>query len=66
VSKDDKLFFSENEVVAYLEDMIQMGMATSNEMELYEDYLYDGKMKKLNNTYKQVIFRMRDEWESEF
>jgi hypothetical protein len=66
VSKDDKVFFSGDEVLAYLEDMIQMGMATAEEIELYEDYLYDGKMKKLNNTYKQVIFKMRDEWGSEF
>lgn len=62
----EKLSFSSEEVVAYLEDVISMNMATEDEMKLYEDYLYTGKMKKLNHTYKTVIMKMRDEYENAF
>jgi hypothetical protein len=62
----EKVTFSTESVMAYLEDMIQSGLASDEEIEFYENCLWSGKMKKLNNTYKQIIFSMRDEWEMKF
>lgn len=63
---EDKLTFCTEEVVSYLEDMIDLGIATSEEMKFYEDYKWSGKMKKFNNVYRGIVFEMRDEYNNKF
>lgn len=54
-----KIYFSKMEVLAYLEDKILMNMATEDELELYEAFVWDGKLKRNNYTYKRLVMEMK-------
>lgn len=58
-----KIYFSKMEVLAYLEDKILMNMATEDELELYESFVWDGKLKRNNYTYKRLIAEMKKVYE---
>lgn len=49
--------FSKDEVLAYLEDMIQMDYATQDETDLFEDIQWNGTYSK--TTYNKVIRNMK-------
>jgi hypothetical protein len=57
----EKLKFTQEEVIGFLEDLIVSGEATQDEQNLYQDFLLYGEMKKFNYTYKHLIEQMR-EW----
>jgi hypothetical protein len=54
----EKLHFSKSEVIAFLEEMIEIGMATEDEQLLYENYIWNGKLER-SNTYKKVLKKMK-------
>lgn len=55
----NKIYFSKMEVLAYLEDKILMNMATEDELEMYEEYVWNGKLNKNNYTYKCLTMEMK-------
>lgn len=61
----EKNKFRKSEVIAYLEDLILMNMATEDESTLYENMHWTGKLEK-NNTYKAVVKKMHQEWDRKF
>jgi hypothetical protein len=61
----EKLHFTKNEVVSFLEEMIEIGMATEDEQLLYENYIWDGELVR-NNIYKKVLKKMKKFLNEEF
>jgi hypothetical protein len=61
----EKLHFTKSEVTSFLEEMIEIGMATEDEQLLYENYIWDGELVK-NNTYKKVLKKMKKFLNEEF
>jgi hypothetical protein len=61
----EKLHFSKSEVTSFLEEMIEIGMATEDEQLLYENYIWDGKLER-NSTYKKVLRKMKKLTNEEF
>jgi hypothetical protein len=59
----DKLKFTQEEVIGFIEDKIQLNEATENEQIIYQDYLLFGELKKFNHTYKSLIKQMRELFE---
>jgi hypothetical protein len=55
----EKLKFSSEEVIGFVEDLIQSNQATQEQQNLYEDFLLFGELKKFNSTYKSLIIMMR-------
>jgi hypothetical protein len=53
----EKVSFREEEVLAYLEELIIDDLATQEEENLYQDYHWFGVLKK-NRTYKRVVLKM--------
>jgi hypothetical protein len=61
----EKLHFTKSEVTSFLEEMIEIGMATEDEQLLYENYIWDGELVR-NNTYKKVLKKMKKFLNEEF
>jgi hypothetical protein len=61
-----KLHFCEEEVIGFVEDLIQTNQATQEQQNLYEDFLLYGELKKFNSTYKSLIIMMRELFESTY
>lgn len=63
----NKLRWTQEEVISYLEYLIQQNAATEKEMELYLDYTWTGDFDKSNHlhTYKKVVRKMKREFEGE-
>lgn len=57
----EKLKFSQEEVIGFLEDLIVSGEATQEEQNLYQNYMLYGKLIKMSYTYKHLVEQMR-EW----
>jgi hypothetical protein len=55
----EKLKFSQEEVIGFLEDLIVSGEATQEEQNLYQNYLLYGELKKFTYTYRTLIEQMR-------
>jgi hypothetical protein len=55
----EKIHFCEEEVVSYLENKILDQAADQDELELYQNFKWNGKFEK-TYTYKKVIHRMRE------
>lgn len=53
-----KLNFKKSEVLSYIESKIIDDIATEEEMELYQDFKWDGTFK-MNYTYKKVLKEMK-------
>jgi hypothetical protein len=47
--------FRKEEVISFLEVKILENTATTDEVLLYEEYVWNGKLRKNNYTYKKVI-----------
>jgi hypothetical protein len=62
----EKIKFCEEEVLGFLEDIIISGEADQDELELYENYIWNGKLHKMNYTYKNLIMEMRKLYEVKF
>jgi hypothetical protein len=62
----EKLHFTEEEVIGFIEDKIQSGEATENEITLYEDGLLFGKLEKFNRTYRGLVEEMREQFEIKY
>jgi hypothetical protein len=61
----EKLHFTKSEVTSFLEEMIEIGMATEDEQLLYENYIWDGELVR-NNIYKKVLKKMKKFLNEEF
>jgi hypothetical protein len=61
----EKLHFTKSEVIAFLEELHEIGMATEDEQILYENYIWDGELVR-NNTYKKVLKKMKKFLNEEF
>lgn len=57
----EKLHWTVEEVVAFLEDLINSEEASDMEIEMYQDYIWNQKFNKIKyfNTYKLVLRKMR-------
>lgn len=53
--------FTKSDLVAFLEDLIEMDTATQEEMEYYEDFHWTGELK-VNYTYKKIVRKMKREY----
>ena len=62
----EKLHFCEEEVLGFLEDIIQSGEANQDEVEFYEDYRLFGKLHKMNHIYKGLVMQMRELFETTY
>lgn len=62
----EKVKFRTSEVLGYLEEKISDNVATVDELELYEDYQWNGKLSKNNYTYKSLLSEMRKLHEVKF
>jgi hypothetical protein len=60
----EKLHFCEEEVIGFVEDLIQTNQATKEQQNLYEDFMLYGELKKFNSTYKSLIILMRELFET--
>lgn len=56
--------FRESEVVGYLEEKCVSGLATRNELEMYENYKWEGKLDKKNyrGVYRKLLREMKKEY----
>jgi hypothetical protein len=61
----EKLHFTKSEVIAFLEEMIEIGMATEDEQTLYENYIWDGKLER-TYVHKKVLKKMKKFLNEEF
>jgi hypothetical protein len=61
----EKIHFCEEEVIGYLENKILDQAADQDELELYQDFKWNGKFEK-NYTYKKVIHSMRELYNERF
>jgi hypothetical protein len=63
--KMEKVKFQKEEVISFLETKIELNEANQEELELYEDYQWSGKLEK-NDTYKMLIKEMRKLFNNKF
>ncbi|MNF61161.1 hypothetical protein D3C84_427970 [compost metagenome] len=61
-----KLNWRTSEVIAYLEDKIQMGIATEEEEIIYQGYKWDNKVNRNTYAWKCVIREMKDLYEEKY
>lgn len=57
----EKIRFNKSEVLAFVEELILDQMATEDELEWYENYVWD-KQFKINYTYKKLVEKMIKEY----
>jgi hypothetical protein len=57
----EKLRFRKSEVIAYVEDMILSNMASEDELNWYEEFIWNNKFNK-NYTYKLIVKKMSREY----
>jgi hypothetical protein len=50
--------FRKDEVISFLEMKVLENTATTDETLLYEEYVWNGKLRKNNYTYKKLISQM--------
>lgn len=62
---NNKLRWSEHEVISYLEHIIHYNTATEKEVEFYLEYIWNGNFNKETFTYKRLIKKMKREWKGE-
>lgn len=56
--------FSREEVIGYLEELYKSNEANTDEMELYENYVWNGQLNKLYKyTYINLVKKMKAEYE---
>lgn len=57
----EKLHWSDENVIEFLEYKIEHNEVTEDEMEFYEDMIWNGKLnkKKFFHTYKELIKQLR-------
>lgn len=53
--------FTKSDLIAFLEDKIEMNTATQDEMELYITYKWENILE-VNYTYKSLIKQMKSEY----
>ncbi|MGM7720513.1 hypothetical protein [Metabacillus sp. Hm71] len=53
--------WTKSDLIAFLEDKIQMETATQDEMEYYENYIWNNELE-VNYTYKKLIREMKKEY----
>lgn len=53
--------FSKSDLIAFLEDKIEMNTATQEEMDFYITYKWDNVLE-INYTYKSLIKQMKEEY----
>jgi hypothetical protein len=58
--------FMKSEVQSFLELRIIDDMATEEELDLYEEFTYTGKLNASSNTYKQMVRKMKQLWEEKY
>jgi hypothetical protein len=58
----EKVKFSKLEVLAFVEELILDQMANEDELEWYEEVKWNNNFKT-NYTYKEIIKKMRNEYE---
>lgn len=53
--------WTKEEVISYLEQKVLDGSADESEIELYEGFVWNGKLDRKNNlyTYKKLISQMK-------
>jgi hypothetical protein len=56
----EKLHFCEEEVISFLENKIMEETANQKEQNLYQNYLWFGKLHKFNRTYRSLVEQMRE------
>jgi hypothetical protein len=61
----EKVKFHKEEVISFLETKIELNEANQDELELYEDYQWSGRLEK-NYTYKMLVKEMRKLFNSKF
>lgn len=61
-----KLTWRKSEVIAYLEEKIQMGVATEEEEVIYQDYKWDNKIDRNTYAWKCLIREMRELYSEKF
>lgn len=59
----NKVKFKKEEVLSFLEELILDNLATEEELELYQDFKWSGKLNKNNYTYKLVVRKLKKEYE---
>lgn len=62
----EKLHWTVEEVISYVEYLISLEMADESEMEMYESYKWNnGKLDKNKyiNTYKGILRKMKQEYD---
>ena len=62
----EKLKFTQEEVISFLEDKILDQTANQKEQHLYENYLLFGKLHKMNHTWEGLVNQMRELFESTY
>ena len=53
-------------MIAYLEEKIQMGVATEEEEVIYQDYKWDNKIDRNTYAWKCLIREMRELYSEKF
>jgi hypothetical protein len=61
VSELKEVSFREEDILAYLEELIIDDLATQEEENLYQGFHWNGILKK-NRTYKKVLLKMEEEY----
>ncbi|PGZ96966.1 hypothetical protein COE51_16490 [Bacillus pseudomycoides] len=61
----EKIYWTKDEVIAYLEYKILKDEATDNEIKFYEAYIWNDKFYKNTYTYKRILQRMMKEYKGE-
>jgi hypothetical protein len=54
-----------SEVISFLEYKLQENLASEDEIEMYENYKWFGKLNKNNYTYRSLLKEMNDEYRGE-
>jgi hypothetical protein len=60
-----KIKFRMSEVKSFLELKVIDNVSTEEELELYENYCWNGKLEK-NDTYKQLVREMNNLYNEKF
>ncbi len=61
----DKLRWTEDEVVGFLEDSIKSNTATESELDFYLTYSWTGELNKNLYIYRKIVRKMRREYKGE-
>jgi len=62
----ETLKFNSEEVISFLETIVSDETANEEQEELLQDYMWSGKLKRNNYTYKFTISQMRKLWNERY